>query len=185
MRSARSSARASSTSDRSSRDVPHDRSAYAVAAPAPPHPICTTRSNDASGSPAMSPSRYPIQSVLYPMRRPPSNTTRLTAPRCSASGSSSSTMSRTSCLQGCVMFIAAKPRRFASARRAPTSSGGPAELDEVEDAVLVVEAERRGLRLMHRRGEGRRDALADEPDEVAAAGARAAEVCSSGVTRRP
>ena len=41
--------------------------------------------------------------------------------RCSASGSSSSTMSRTSCLQGCVMFIAAKPGRFASARRSPTS----------------------------------------------------------------
>ena len=43
---------------------------------------------------------------------------------------------------------------------------GPAELDEVEDAVLVVETQRRGLGLVHRRSERCHDALADEADEV-------------------
>ena len=43
---------------------------------------------------------------------------------------------------------------------------GPSELDEIEDAVLVVETERGRLSLVHGRGEGCRDALADETDEV-------------------
>ena len=67
------------------------------------------------------------------------------------------------------MFIAAKPRRFASARRAADVLCGPSELDEVEDAVLVVETQRGRLRLVHGRREGCRDALADEPDEVSVA----------------
>jgi len=42
-----------------------------------------------------------------------------------------------------------------------------AELDEIEDAVLVLETQRGRLLLMHRRREGCRDARPDQPDEIA------------------
>ena len=47
---------------------------------------------------------------------------------------------------------------------------GPAQFDEVEDAVLVLQSQRGRLRLVHRRREGSHDALTDEADEIAGAG---------------
>src|SRR5215211_1379334 len=49
-----------------------------------------------------------------------------------------------------------------------------AELDEIEDAVLVVETQCRRLLLVHWWREGRRDALTDQPDEIAGASRRRA-----------
>ena len=45
----------------------------------------------------------------------------------------------------------------------------PAEFDEVEDAVFVLQTERGRLCLVHRRCQGCRDALPDESDEKAVA----------------
>ena len=49
--------------------MPFERSAYAVAAPAPPQPICTTRSNDAPGRPVDEPVAVP-----HPVRVVPDET---------------------------------------------------------------------------------------------------------------
>ncbi|MNE45994.1 hypothetical protein D3C80_1403120 [compost metagenome] len=120
---ASSAARAGSTSKMVSCCTPSCSRAWATAAPAPPAPICTTRSRATPGRPRRKPSAKPRQSVLWPTRLPSSNTTVFTAPMPRASGDSSSSSGMIACLHGKVMFRPVKPRRWAA-----SSSSGRAAL---------------------------------------------------------
>src|SRR5699024_5895170 len=82
------------------RAVPAPTSASATAEPAPPAPKSTTSVRSAVGSSLAKAEKKPERSVLKPTRRPSATNTVLHAPRRRAAGSTSSSVSTTTCLHG-------------------------------------------------------------------------------------